>query len=1502
LSQEHAATLLNLTGDLFPVGASTQQQLSELRQILLASLLGGETPSDMGSREFAGDPVNGAAEEIAALGDAPPPASADRVARRSAAIRAVDQVTGGPQWPLAQTPGRTLGPFQDGGGGLHWFDIYSFTNFFFIDAQGAPGSLAFLPLGTVRVLGSPTLTIPAGSLWLSGPLIHASAPAGSWAGFRITGGTAAIPGPFQLAGGGLILGAQFGSGLALHVTLDTQGLAGFPSTVSIGISANAIRMFDLVPGSVTAFGNTVNLTPANLVPTVSGYDPALRSLLFPMTPDAAMFTVAPVDGALFPISGSAAIQSAAWAVPVTVVSSLSDAEGPGALVVTVQAGLEGELPGTAGGSAELNQSTIMVTPGRTTVFSANASNPNATQTVNAWFEDSSTQRSSVEITRDATFLSWFFRPDSGAQALVTRALVALQIDRPMQASGERLGSRFRAFHILEQDDSDSRMALVGRAQSGTAGVIALALPNALLTVDGPVALQLNAILNGPGEMQSGAIHVFFALFRMLPALPDPYVTNFDPRRGPPTEAFGLNANVIWTEPLDAHLDMAFNPPAFNLQSMGAALPIFPVLLPPNANRPDAFSHLNRQELNDGLALLDVSSNAAQLGMAIGTDDRPGGGFSIHDLNLNVGGANSLVFLLPQFQCEPVFNKKNPRIPSEVEGALFFEDDGDPMLAAAETVRLVPVQPFAVLAEVVRSYMEDRNNAGVLFSLPFGIQAAADLQPLDPQFRTLPQLEIVAPRFDGFDGAPQLSLIAGTTLTNGTAWIAGQAMQMQNRADSVLDNTLGAVIGPAFNLAFQSGVPIDRIGLSGYGANIFSRWINNTTPDVGVTQVAFDGINGRTSFERVMMTSYLLPCCARVVRTITLERYGNGSVVRWDSGWLATTPGDFFHGNTYKFHQGPVFGIKNIREISDTDYTVTLSGGAVMQAVYYDADVQIEGVLRGAGTNGYVPARRHLGFVQQLTVPPPVGPGGPLSAQLIDSAHMAELLRTNGRIGGPIDCQWRVGSSLHEMKISGVFVDNASNDEFVVGVYGTPSLRAAGQWSVVRTNNTTHVTEAVDTSAGIPMIHGDTGGFRWADPVDLLAASPANDYGFLFSSKMQRILFSRPKIDDAATKITSLLPPLLADPYSLLKAPGLFPDASQVIPFDLANWGLESAAGTLQLTPTPFTVTVNKAGFDLLQASDWGAKLSYNDELGGVTRFVIDSAADWVIKGTGVEQVLTFPLVGEVMRVAHEINAPAIGDGTFPNPQILFDKALSEVADILNMLKTWAPDLPAPLHVEPSFSGSTFRLNAVADFNITDSDGNAIDCGMGKLKGELKLGFDLSVELFNRTVDGSIFFEVTGSWQQMVFPFIYGGGLMRFFVGANLSGGTSLELDAAVTGSVGGDIIPLLVSLEATVRYGYFLATNPIAPGFLVGIEGRAKLLSGLLGFKLSIDGRIAISRKDDPLDPDDLCRLHGEILIAGTVTVAWLVDERKSFRTHFDVKVGWELALLAAKEAILPVP
>ena len=108
-----------------------------------------------------------------------------------------------------------------------------------------------------------------------------------------------------------------------------------------------------------------------------------------------------------------------------------------------------------------------------------------------------------------------------------------------------------------------------------------------------------------------------------------------------------------------------------------------------------------------------------------------------------------------------------------------------------------------------------------------------------------------------------------------------------------------------------------------------------------------------------------------------------------------------------------------------------------------------------------------------------------------------------------------------------------------------------------------------------------------------------------------------------------------------------------------------------------------------------------------------------------------------------------------------------------------------------------------------------------------------------------------------------------------------------------------------MKYGYFIRFQGSAfqPGIVVGLEGRAKLLSGLLGFKLTIEGRLLISPKNIPRDPlNAAIHLYGEILIAGTVTVAWLVEERKSFHTSFDVDVDWKTALLAAKAGLLPVP
>lgn len=503
MSQEHTATILNLTGDLFPA-QGTFEQLTDLRRILLAALQAGQTPADIGLREFAGQPANGAEEEIARMGDAPPPpASPNRVAHRTSFIPAAEQFTGRALWAGAQVPQQILGPFQDRGGRLHWFDVFAPTPFFRVMAQGVNGPAALLPRGTAPGVGA--LNLPPGSVWLNAGLIL-TGPPGTWAGLRITGGTATPRGPVQVNAGGMLL-RQPGGGVTVHLKLDTQGLAGFPETVTIAISANGIRISEFGPGSLTALGRTVSLTPGNGAPA---FDPALRSMLFPLVPAAGELTSTPDAGkGLFPASGSAELKSAAWAIPLArqFPASLAEAEGPGYLAVTVAPGLEVALPGTGGGPIALNKTTILSAPGRTAIFAPLAANPRATQTLQGWFEDRVVRQSNVELTRDTPFPCWFFHLQSGAEAVLTRAQATLHIDRPMRASGERLESRIPASHLIERDDLGSRVTVLGHQIVAGFRPFALALPNALLTVAEPVLLELSATLSAPSEMRSGAIHI-----------------------------------------------------------------------------------------------------------------------------------------------------------------------------------------------------------------------------------------------------------------------------------------------------------------------------------------------------------------------------------------------------------------------------------------------------------------------------------------------------------------------------------------------------------------------------------------------------------------------------------------------------------------------------------------------------------------------------------------------------------------------------------------------------------------------------------------------------------------------------------------------------------------------------------------------------------------------------------------------------------------------------------
>ena len=536
------------------------------------------------------------------------------------------------------------------------------------------------------------------------------------------------------------------------------------------------------------------------------------------------------------------------------------------------------------------------------------------------------------------------------------------------------------------------------------------------------------------------------------------------------------------------------------------------------------------------------------------------------------------------------------------------------------------------------------------------------------------------------------------------------------------------------------------------------------------------------------------------------------------------------------------------------------------------------------------------------------PADQQTATILTPPEVKELFDTYGPLGGPIDCNILIGSSRQEMRVTGVYAASAGtnpangNLEYAVPVYGSPVLPAAGHWSVVKAMNTTNTVVPLDSSLGIPLIQQDALALRWADPSQMFNPNPDFDYALLFSSETQKILFPRLEVQPSATQLTSVLKPLIADPYSQLNTSGLFPLLPQAIPFPPVSFGLVSAGGLLKLSPDPFTIPVVGRVLSLVDVSSWNDNLDYSDLTGAATNFVINSASNWTIDATPLRQKLNFPLVGDIVSLVHEIHSPTDDVTSFPNPGFKFDGILKPVTDVFSMLDQWMPDLPSPLKVSASFSGTTFQLSALADFLIADDDGNAIDVGIGKLKGEIKAGANLTAELLKQTITGSVFLGITGSYQQEVFPGIYGGGQLAFQVSADQDGKTTLDFDAGTVGSVGGDLIPDVVSLEATVKYGYWMQVvgGKVAPGIDVGMEGRAKLLDGLLGFKLGVEGRALITRF--AADPNQFCHLLGSILISGSVQLAWAIDERKSWEAQFDVKVGWQLILAAVKAGVLPVP
>lgn len=636
-------------------------------------------------------------------------------------------------------------------------------------------------------------------------------------------------------------------------------------------------------------------------------------------------------------------------------------------------------------------------------------------------------------------------------------------------------------------------------------------------------------------------------------------------------------------------------------------------------------------------LLDVSSNADQMGVSLGTafrvdrDERgdtnirnvnafvgvtpgAGSGQQLQILNMDVVATaqNLRAVTLPQISWEPVAN-----IPLAIEGSpapddlvtvapglLVYDNDGIPTYIFSESPYLVPITPLSVTKHFLQEF-HDRHTPRQLrsiFTLPFALIAQADFnRELNRPEGENARLSFNRPQFGQFRGGLQIKTLApaASSAAKRPAF-EGWTVQLDNIKWFLFGiplpgSTLGKTVKTIFNGEFTPAgskpqVPLEKMEISGYGASIFSNWLDGDAAIAEVSQAKFDVLVGRTAHEVIQVRSILYPFGVHVVRTITLMRSPNGYVYRSDSGWKAESDGfynfkyavNFQSGpplpvaDPYTFHKQPVKGVSNVREIRDypdggtfnssfkvndpdlpgevlgmtlaqwqqvnkqvTSLNQTLK--VEMQAVVFDADVHFDNVVSGGAKDpAYgdfkVQSRKMLGYVQ---LSPP--------AILVPSHTFAELLKfQNGSLGGPVDCIINVAGSKQRMRISRVDVnpakDAANKDIFATAARGSLILPPDGSWAVVKQQTDTGDVKPVEEGQSVPLIKPNaSANYKIANPSDVVmeTASKTN-FGVLQTTGTQKLLFDIPQFTPGQAKLKSSNT-YFADAYKLLNSKGAFPN-------------------------------------------------------------------------------------------------------------------------------------------------------------------------------------------------------------------------------------------------------------------------------------------------------------------------------------------------------------------------
>lgn len=838
--------------------------------------------------------------------------------------------------------------------------------------------------------------------------------------------------------------------------------------------------------------------------------------------------------------------------------------------------------------------------------------------------------------------------------------------------------------------------------------------------------------------------------------------------------------------------------------------------------------------------------------------------------------------------------------------------GPPTIAVVfDPEKRIPVLPRVVATEVVAA--ADGSKPWLSqFGLPFGLIAMATVEPYVPPGPPVAQAEppktkvtLNGPVFSGADkyvattqvrfqasgsGAPGGATDPSRSMTGNLR----QTLNVVNPATGVAEvSVLPPAVADKVNSDFLSELPLHHADWSGYGLSTFSHWLKaipvGEIEPTGVTQVRFDVPVGRTSYEMIQLYSRLWHPQARVTRTIVIERGNNANVYRYDTGWVAIEDGEC--QRYAPIETGVVKRYRNIRNIRILPKPLIEPGGLwKWQEVLYDADLHLIPDPGGQPAGFTVPIRDHTGYIQ---VEPNEIPRNP---------EMLALMTAIGHpIGGPIDAGVRLHGTL-AMQLSQLEVAIAPNfpvatPQFMLAVSGAPVLPRAGQWNAVAIDGVTKDVSPVDPRRGLPVIHRHYDrGLIFRDPGNAYLDN-ATEYGLLLSTSSARVLFPKPQVNPLFPGKVPTAAPQIADPTALSMASGMFPRLPFTLTCNETTAFTIDAADTWKLDRQQFGYTGNPN--PVAKGAGW---LVERQLPSGLRQALIDidaarAARPWQLGLVQPDELkLKIDPFGEILTIKSAFKAVSGAVPGFEKPTITLGNKLDALKSVLRSLERFV-DLGFNVDVDVSAGNGptpSFLVQLAMRLRLPQTPGTRVDIGIGKLRGNFELTGRLQAAPSGVTT-GQLGVEFSGDLQQAIIPpLLYAGGQFRFVARITDGGTPQIELGFGTAASVGGALIKGLLELEATVRYGYTLIPETLQPAVMLGIEARAKLLAGLIGFSFSADAIARIKRVTD-----NAVTIWAELRVAATVQIAILIEEEIDFRTQFEQTIP--LAAIGAGIGAIPL-